>query len=205
MKNYKKCNIFQNKSRIKILNEYRADVINYFNNIRSSFIEDVEENEISKKARMKINLVNDQVYYIIYEAQISSVISWTPPPIIGGYVKNIDLVNNIFNLHIYQLNPNHLIDVIDRSIGKYQRDTIPSLFRTINPLFYLFGILNYIMEFPFRFLTEFGFKTEKFENSLIGKIMKLFVFIFTFAASFLTVFDLLGYLEDLKIFIESLF
>ncbi len=204
MKKYKRITIFQNTLRLMTLYEYRELIIKYFNNSRPTYNEGRNENDEAKNSRMKINLLSDEVYQIVNASEISSSVIWSPPPIIGGYIKNIDLINNIFYLDKYDLDPNTLLDIIDRSIGKYHRNKIPSIIRLFNPFFYISEIFIYIMELPFLFLAGFGFRREYLENSLIGKLTKLLVFLITLSASFLTVLDLLGYLDLFKATIKNI-
>jgi hypothetical protein len=124
---------------------------------------------------------------------------------IGGYRQDINLVTNVFNLHRYEIEPNNLLDFIDRSIGRYEHDRIYSILRTINPFYWLGRILDLIISLPFRFLQNAGIKTKKFEESIFGKVAKLILSLVTLVASSLTILKILDYLDPVKNFIEELF
>lgn len=200
MKHYKRIFIWEDKKRIDILLNFRKLVIDYFNNIkRLGFgYRGVKENKISSQTRVEINQIINKVHSVIVASGINPSMYYSPPPAVGGLAGNIDLVQNIFNLYHFDIEPNFLLDFIDRSIGIYQENLAPSLLRTINPFYWMYLFLEFIAGLPFKLLGIAGFNQAKIEDALIGRFIKLIFALITVIASFLTILHLLGYLEDFK-------
>jgi hypothetical protein len=153
--------------------------------------------------RTQINYIIDEVHQIILLAGVPTSIFYSPPPAFGGISGDIDLILNIFNLHEFQISPNMLIDLVNRAIGIYERDKIRSIFRTLNPLYWLLLILDYIMSIPFYILGKVGFNQDKLEQSFLGKLIKGLLYLITVFAALLTVLEKLGYLEWFKKLIKG--
>ncbi|HZF69432.1 hypothetical protein, partial [Sulfuricurvum sp.] len=128
----------------------------------------------------------------------------TPPPAVGGYAKRVDLIHNIFNLHSFQIPADAVIDIIDRAIGRYEINYKPALIRVINPFYYLGMLFDVIIELPFIALGKVGFNREKAESSVLGKIVKGTLYLITVIAAFLTILQLLDFLDPFKLFIHEL-
>jgi hypothetical protein len=204
MRYYKKILIWENNRRISSLIEFRSLVVEYFNHSRSEWMIDSRiEEEPAKNARIKINRLMDEVHDIILCSGINPSITWSPPPAIGGHIKNIDLIQNIFYLHRFQIGGREILDFLERSIGIYERNHKPSLIRTFNPFFYIGRIFDLISELPFFALSKLGFSKEKTETSVIGRLVKGGLYLITVFAALLTVLQLLDYLEPVKIFVHE--
>ena len=128
---YKKILYFENKRRISLLEKYRSNVLNYFKNI--SFPKytggySYSENDKARVIRQKINQDTEEIC-IIFES--------------ANNLKDKWLVINIFDLHKYHTSHKKLIDVIDRVISIYKKDTNFSLIRTVFlPIFCLIWLFQ---------------------------------------------------------------
>ncbi|MFW6122386.1 MAG: hypothetical protein ACOC80_16010 [Petrotogales bacterium] len=103
----------------------------------------------------------EETHTIILHSGINSIIVWTPPPAVGGYVKKVDVIQNIFNLHDFQIGSDTVLDYIDRAIGIYEYNRKPSLRRTFNPLFYIGLLFEAISELPFIAIDKLGFNRKR--------------------------------------------
>lgn len=159
----------------------------------------------AEEARVKINRMMDEAHDIILYSGVSPSIRYTPPAVVGGYIQNIDLVQNVFNLHRFQITANNLLDFIDRSIGIYESNKRPALLRAINPFFYLGLAFDLVARVPFVLIGRAGFNRKKVEESLAGRLVKGSIYIVTTLASLLTVLQLLDYLEAFKQVVKSVF
>jgi len=166
--------------------------------MESSMAEEMLEEDAAKDARVLICRIIDKVNAIIYAAEIIPIIQYSPPPLIGGRSHNIDLVLNIFNLHRFQIHPNHLIDSIDRAIGIYTDNHHASVVRMLNPFYYIGFCFEAMSQIPFDILGKAGFNQNKIQHSLVGRIAKGIIYMFGALASVLTVLQLLGLLERFK-------
>jgi len=70
--------------------------------------------------------------------------------------------------------------------------------RTINPLYWILSIIDFIVNIPFKILGKVGFNQEKLEGSFFGKLTKGTLYLMTVFAAFLTILEKLGYLEWFK-------
>ncbi len=193
MSYYKKITIWENYRRTKLLLEFRNLVVTYFANLLVSGRR--VENKKAQQARIEINMILDKTYFVVISAGVKPTIYYSPPPSIGGLEGDIDLIHNIFNLYRYQIEPRKILDFIERAIGIYENDRHNALLRTLNPLFWLGLILDYIVSLPFKVIGKIGFNQEKIESSITGKIIKGILYFITVLASFLTVLEKIGYLE----------
>ena len=199
MKVFNNIPIWENKRRLKLLKEFRDLVIRYFDNSRYSWqAESLIENDLATETREKINLNLNQVYPILILADVSPVMRWTPPAVIGGYIQDIDTLLNIFNLHKYEISYEEVIGYLDRAIGAYQADQSSCWVRTFNPLWWGNIFLSWIARLPFKFLIEIGFDGKKAEEATLGKLMKGIFYFIPIVAALLTILNLMDWLEVFK-------
>lgn len=202
MRWYKDIPIWENRRRSKLLIEFKNSIVEYFNSVeyRDVFDLNVEpiENEGVQRIRSRINLVIHEIHFIVLSSGVAPTIYYSSPPAVGGIAGNIDLINNIFNLRRFEIDTRHLIDIVEGSIGLYERDRLSSFLRTINPFYWIALILNFLVSLPFQILGRVGFNQEKMENSVVGKAIKGTLYLITVFSAFLTIVEKLGYLQWVK-------
>lgn len=197
--------IWENKRRVQKLLEFRSDVVEYFSNSKYDWMNRERiENDKSKAARQKLNRALEYAHDVLICSGTGTQIRYTPPAAIGGYIQDLDLVENIFNLQNYQISHNNLLDIIDRAIGIYESDQSSAVIRVVNPFFYLEIFLDWISTIPFKLLAKLGFNQVKAQESFIGKIFKGLVYLITALASFLTVLQLIDHLDPAKDLIRKI-
>lgn len=197
--------IWENKRRVQKLLEFRSDVVEYFSNSKYEWMNrDRVENDKSQAARQKLNRALEYTHDVLICSGTGTRIRYTPPAAIGGYIQDLDLVENIFNLQNYQISPNNLLDIIDRAIGIYESDQSSAVIRVLNPFFYLEIFLDWISMVPFKLLAKLGFNQVKAQESFIGKIFKGLVYLITALASILTVLQLIDHLDPAKELIRKI-
>jgi hypothetical protein len=90
---YKRIPFWINRSRLNFLRDFRSIVETYFNNSKADWMIDGRiEEQAAKKARVKINRNMDEAYRVIVLSGVNPRLTYTPPPAIGGYVQNIDVI-----------------------------------------------------------------------------------------------------------------
>jgi hypothetical protein len=202
---YTRILVWENRRRLERLSEFRNLVLAYFENSEAHWMaEERTERPDAQSARVRINRAMDEMRSIILCAGVRPAIRWSPPPAVGGYVQNVDLVQNLFNLHRFRIPPNHVLDFIDQAIGIYEANARPAFLRTINPLFYLGQLFDWVAGLPFALLGRLGFSRSKAEESRLGRLIKGVLYLVTVAASALTILQLLGYLDSAKAFVRQL-
>ena len=201
MKHYTKILVLENKRRLNKLIEFRQLAIEYFNNTYVEWPMDAGiEEDAAQAARIKINQAMHEVHSIIRRSGIDPNLTVLPAPAVGGYVRKVDLILNIFGLDEHATEPNRVLDIIERAIGIYESNHKSALVRTFNPFFYLRLFLDVISDLPFVVVGKFGFDQRKMKTSLIGRFVKEIMFL----APFLTILHLLGFLEPVKQFVHKL-
>ena len=195
MNSYRNIPLWENTRRLRVLREFRNDVISYFNNSSVMGLgEGRRENTDAVQSRQRINLTSNQAHHIIAAAGIATTITYTPPAMIGGYVQRIEVFSNLFGLDRYQISPDYVVGFIERAIGVYQFDRKAAFRRTINPFWWLKRSLLWLLSIPFIFLGALGFDAGRAEGSVFGKLLKLLLA--TSAA--LTILNYLGWLSAAK-------
>ena len=205
MRYYTKIACWENKRRLRKLQEFREKIVLYFNN--SSYVSLAEgrtENDAARAVRAPLNRMMIEVRSIILAADLSIYISYTPPAIIGGYTRDVDIIANIFNLHQFQMSPQYVVDYIDCAIGVYESNKLSSFFKTINPLFWFALALEYLVGLPFSVLGKAGFNSKKIEDSFLGKFVKTILYLIMVLASLLTILQFTGYLDEFNAFIRAI-
>jgi len=189
---YRKITIWENRKRVKLLNEFKNLVITYFDNLENldPFGLKVHENRKAQQARSEINMRLGNTQSIIYS--LGDYPRWS----LGG--QNIDPLADVFNLHHYNnIGEGNiqkmLIDEIERAIGKYESDKNNASLRTVNPLFWIDLILDYIAS-----IVSLPFKTMGFDQEKI-KLLKWIIKSIMLLAAILTV---LQNIEHIKNFIS---
>ena len=203
MTHFKKKTFFENKYSLNKLNEFLNLIEKYFGTVGWNYKEPIIYHTEVRNLRTRINKLVPILDKIILESDVPAYAIYTSPPMTGSRKTHVDIISNIFNLHSYKLTPQMTIDLIERAIGVYSTDKISSIIRTINPLFWFTKCMDQIFSIPLYLLTKAGFQ-EAVTNS-VG--MKLFRFIFNlsvFIASTLTILHLLGWLENLKLLIQTI-
>lgn len=204
MKNYSKFTFWQNISRQKKLIEYRTKLEDYFRSIDyNSYNRSIIDTPQTKKMRTYLSKQADIVGQYVIEAGCPLSVTYTPPPAIGGYIQNINLIDNLFNLQNYDLGVQTLIDITDQALGIYERDFKNSIIRTFNPFFWLEKILELISSLPFYLLGSVGFNRLRLEASDIGKLVKFIIKVITIFVSlwkFLAIFKIVPQEMDVSYF-----
>ena len=211
VRHYNKILVWENKRRLNKLIEFRQLVLEYFNNIDVGLFADQRiENQAAQVARTKINQIMAEVHSIILDSGIIPILTVDPPPAVGGYRTDVDLIDNIFNLDRFYIGEgihrecNDILDFIDRAIGIYKSNHESALVRMFNPFFYLGLVFDAISDLPFIAIGKLGFNQQKVEMSAIGRLVKGVLYLITVLAAFLTILYLLDFLEPVKQFVHKL-
>lgn len=194
MKYYKSIPIWENIRRTKLLKQFRRLTLEYFDNIEFDGI-NIDPNIGKKglKIRQEINQVNREIGIIIRTAGIPSSVKHFPAPAVGGFVTDVDLITNIFNLHSYDIPPIQVIDVVDQAIGVYLSNRFVATVRTVNPFFWISILLTWLASLPFRLISSAGFDAVKIKKSVWGKLISLMFQSIVLMGTVLTILQILGY------------
>lgn len=194
MTRYNRMPIWANRSAQRDIAEFRNLLVEYFNNGAASGFGEEQENETARRTRKKINMMSRRVARWV-DAVGGSEVAYSEPPMLGGRSHRVDLIANVFNLSRLRLEPNILIDELEKAVGVYEDDALYALIRTFNPLFWLGRIIDSIASLPFTLLGRLGFNQDKAEGSILGKIIKGILYL----AQGVAALEKLGLLEKVKL------
>lgn len=179
-RNYKQILSWESRERIKYLENFKAHVVNYFNNIGHSNVGDSWEEETAKKERKEINKLIDKAHSYIIATDVSLEVIYSPAPITGRGSHYTDLVLNVFNLVNMHIGPSPLLDSIERTIARYENDKKSAILRTYNPLFWIALLIDCLVSLPFEALGKAGFNQNEIEASFMGKLFKYAFYVISY-------------------------
>jgi len=137
-KHYSDISFGENRSRLKLLNEFRDLAVEYFDNSRINMMDETTvEEETAAEARNAINRILKSAYITIRMADVKTAATSSSSLAYGGHGKNIDLIMNIFNISRNEIPHHAAIDYIEQAIDVYKSNRFGSFFRTLNPFFWI--------------------------------------------------------------------
>lgn len=211
VRHYNKILVWENKRRLNKLIEFRQLVLEYFNNINVGLFADQRiENQAAQVARTRINRIMAEVHSIILHSGTIPILTVDPPPAVGGYRTDVDLIDNIFNLDRFYIGEgihrecNDILNFIDRAIGIYESNHESALVRMFNPFFYLGLVFDAISDLPFMAIGKLGFNRQKAEASAIGRLVKGVIYFIPIVAAGLAILKHLELLGPVKQFVHEL-
>src|SRR5258706_10490859 len=114
---------WENTRRLAVLIRFRGLLVDYRSGTTYTFMADGPiETEDAKRVRVQVNREVDEVRRIIWATAIVPAVNWTPPATVGGYAQTVDLLQNLFNLHRFQIPFDVVYDYIDRALGMYEHN-----------------------------------------------------------------------------------
>jgi hypothetical protein len=161
--------------------------------------------EVGQKARDEINYMIPRVRDLLQPAGVY-------PLVIGQEAYPIDLLTNIFRLEQFGQHQRTIVDHVQRGIGYYKNELPGSLWRTINPFWWLSRLVATIIRVPFKILDWAGYDGSKVETSSGGRLYKavagiaaFIVTLVTFLAGIVQILDGLGFTQPIKQWVNQLF
>lgn len=193
--------IWENTRRIHALAHFSQLVRDYYSHLHSDGLGDIYEDDTAATVRTQMNLVLDRIHSIICLAGVDPCIMYTPPPVVGGYVKEIDPVLNIFRLHRYDMGASEVTDFVDRARGVYEQNSKAAFIRSMNPVFWLSCLFQWLIGLPLQLLEGAGVRTSRIESHPIVVFCRGFLFVLgwliTAASGLLVINEKTGLLDCL--------
>jgi hypothetical protein len=191
--------IFKNLQSTRTLKKFKKLAERYFGNVDyGAYDLTAVEKPEARGIRSQLNLMLERVKRVLSWVEVSPDICDASRPTAAGYEEGIYLVDNIFNLHQLRISPQTLLDYVERAIGVYRDDKFRSLVRTVNPLFWLSIVLDYISGLPFAIPGALGFNRSKIEDCLFGKFLKGCFRVAVVATVLAVILQHQGYLDPIK-------
>lgn len=173
--------------------DFRHQIVTYYNNTRPGYgYDETIEEEDARKARTEINRLSQRALRYVYDTGVPCRVTYYPAPAVGGYVREIDMLANIFDLRSSSIPPQRAIDVLEQAIGVYEAGHRAAVIRTFNPFFWIGKGLRAISSFPFAILEHAGLHGRKLEDSFLGRLIKLLTQIVALLTAVLGFLKLVG-------------
>ena len=199
MRKYSDIPVWETRKRLANLYSFRGEVVKYFNSCEANrHVDSPIENSDVSDARQQINLRLQTALRLISSAGVSTNYNYSPPPVFGGRIIEVDILRNIFNIGQFNVGPDTLVSIIERAIGVYIDDLQAARLRTINPLWWFGRFLSWFAHLPFLLIQKAGFDSAKAEQSLLGKLVALTFAAIPLVAAFLTILERLDFLDAFK-------
>lgn len=111
---------------------------------------------------------------IISKVNIGLTITSYPAPAVGGPVIYINMLDAILNDYTHGgVEPQLIIDTLNKTIGIYERLVEEEFYNMINPLYWIKSMFLLIIKMPYNILKLSGFDVAKIEQALWGKAINL--------------------------------
>lgn len=203
---YQKLHYWKNQSNRQTLQRFKGLVANYFKDFHPNhgYTTDPIEGKEAKQLRPEINKTLKEAQMAILSTGYQTTVQSIPPPIHGGTILRIDLLNDIFNISDYEIGSDAIIDLIDRAIGVYEKDRNKSIIRTFNPLYWIDKLFTWIARLPFALLEKFGLNKESIESGLAGKYIKTLLYFVQVLIAMGVLLETFGLLDNLKNLVRSI-
>ena len=206
MLHYKRMTIFQNLERTRTLVKFKKLMETYFANlVQGAFGLESKENLIAKRTRSQLNLRLEKVKRALSSVEISPSIHNERRRAAYEPSGEIDLLENLFSLRQHRVEPQTLVDHVERAIGMYTDDRFSASMRTLNPLYWLSILLDYTARLPFLMLGSLGLDRDRLEGSALGKFFKGCFRVAVLLALLAGLMHYLGFLDPLKSRLQGLF
>ena len=178
------------RKRIAILLRFQEEYGKYISHSSSLRVAgSMPSDEAGVLARADLNLMLNEVSNYLREADCYPTVRYREAPVSGGRVMSIDVIQNLFRLNSFEIPDMVVTDYLQRAIGHYQNDLLPSLLRTINPFWWLWRGLRSVIGVPFVLLGWAGYDRDRAESSQVGRLFKFIVAIATITVGLIAFLD----------------
>lgn len=97
-----------------------------------------------------------------------------PPPAVGGPVIPINLFEVVLHDHSYSgYNPQQVIGDLNSTVSAAHERIHTEFMHMINPLYWLYALLRFVIRIPFMLIQMSGFNVGKIEDHVVSKLFKL--------------------------------
>jgi len=182
LSDFKQITIWENRRRVKLLQEFRSLVTEYFENVTHGRLAGYVESDRAREIRPEINKLMRSTKEAVGGARLTPYAF----DVRGGRQMRFDFFSDIFRLREYNATEQWPVDLIDRALGIYKDDKGRAKFRTFNPFWWAGRIFGWVARTPFLLASAAGFDTSKVEKSVIGRIIRLAVWVAGAAAAIVT-------------------
>jgi len=166
VKTYRQITVFENNKRLILLKNFKLHLETYLNNLKNYHSGGLSENEKAKVEHKEINkLIDEACSYIDAIPSIVGVVDED-----NYLTKGLIYEQNIIDKsHFYK----SVIDMTERAISVYKRDSKRAKQRTYNPFFWIILLIDYLfVDLFFKFLNKIFPNKEGIEFSPIGILIQ---------------------------------
>ena len=173
IRTYKQITFSENKKRLALLENFKLHLKAYLSNLQGAFAGGLYENVKAGEEHKEINKLIDEVCPYIEAI----------PSIVGVVHENNYLTKSlIYNQNIVDRKYFYesLVQMTERAIAVYKKDSGRAKQRTYCPLFWIALLIDCLVSLPFEALGKAGFNQNGIEVSFIGKLFKYAFYIISY-------------------------
>jgi len=190
---YNRVPAWVNAKRCKDLTSFRTRTKEYYQKRKMTWQRNLVENHRARELRESLNRDLVHVEWLVALTGVSDKVSVREAPMLGGSIyQGVPLLANMFEIHTLDLEPQSVLDVLDRAIGTLESDRRAALLRTLNPFFWIGLVLSAAARLPFHILGELGFDRTKAEHSVAGRLVQAFIWLIGITGSLATLIEFSG-------------
>lgn len=173
IKTYKQITFSENKKRLALLENFKLHLKAYLSNLMGSFDGGLYENVKAGEEHKEINkLIDEACPYIEAIPSIVGVIDEN-----NYLTKGLIYEQNIIDRKYFYKS---LVNMTERAIAVYKKDSGRAKQRTYCPLFWIALLIDCLVSLPFEALGKAGFNQNRIEVSFIGKLFKYAFYIISY-------------------------
>lgn len=178
--------IWELSKRVALLEDFLRLSREYFQLLNFDQFGQSSETPKSLRLRTQLNSMVGRAELYVKESDTPVWLQYQQPAAVGGAYQNINLIESIFYLPSNRIDPQFLIDTVERAIADYTADRFKSKIRAVNPFYWLSVLINAFASAPFALLSSAGFNGRHFQTSTIGMWTSLTMRIVGWLVAFLS-------------------
>ena len=173
-KTYRQITFCENEKRIDLLENFKLHLDTYLNNLKHHYSGGLSENVKAKEEHKEINkLIDEACSYIEAIPSIVGIIDEN-----NYLTRGLDFCqqNLIDRSSFYE----SLVNMTERAIAIYRKDSSRAKQRTYSPFFWIALFVDYLVGLPFETLGKVGLNQNKIEASFVGKLFKYAFYVISY-------------------------
>jgi hypothetical protein len=108
------------------------------------------------------------------QLRVPAVLRTYPPPAVGGPIIDVNIFEATLSDHSWGgVDVQQTVDTLNRTIGACQERVRVELRHAINPAWWLWSLVSFVLRIPFILVSATGLHVERFETSAGGIIVKV--------------------------------
>ncbi|MBL7189157.1 MAG: hypothetical protein ISS70_22750 [Phycisphaerae bacterium] len=136
--------------------------------------DEITSSEQGKRLREEVAKGIPRAIEIARKNHIAISLQSYPAPAVGGAVIRLNIFSAILQDTSHGgIHHQWIEDKINETIGSAERRQRAELSKLFNPMYWLYGVLVFVVRIPFHLVSISGFNVSKVEDHFLGRLFKL--------------------------------